>query len=627
MLRHVGHRALLLGGEGAARASLGARFEACGFSAAAGDGVERPDLIVLCGEAPELPSMRDKPHLRDVPVIALPEAVPQAPIDGVLFLHAHLGPQLRHFLRDGAVRRTLRALRAAEHLMAGDDPYDGARQLLGVLEVTLAVERVALIVVADSPWMLDDDAPRGINLAGFPTVERALASRALTAQSGLLAVPFANGQGALLLHGRIVLEDHEETLLRCVCAILAATFAQTPAGEPRTSDHSRPTMDTGRHVRRALRDRGTRRERGVTQPMSIIGLPADGPQRAIEQFEAYFEAAADGLVVTDADAKILYVNRTAEALTGFAREGLIGQRLIAFVPEDQRQPLAQVVTNVIGGTNLDAFDLEMDTTSGDRLCVSVTTSTVLAQHGAAILSFRDVTAERVLEAELRKTKEFLERLIDSTVDAIIAADTHGKIILFNPGAERLFGWTTDEALAELAIDDLFPEGIGRQMLRMLRTPASGGMGRLEVTRREIVTRGGELVPVNMTASLIYEHDQEVATVAILSDLRERIRIEQRLLQAQEKLVVTEKQALVAELAGATAHELNQPLTSVILYVEMMLRKMTPGDPHHRAAAAIEREASRMAEIVRKIGRITKYETKPYVGRASILDLEKASEDE
>jgi signal transduction histidine kinase len=129
----------------------------------------------------------------------------------------------------------------------------------------------------------------------------------------------------------------------------------------------------------------------------------------------------------------------------------------------------------------------------------------------------------------------------------------------------------------------------------------------------------------MTASVIYEDGREVATVGILSDLRERIRIEQRLLAAQEKLLITEKQAVVAELAGAAAHELNQPLTSVMLYLEMMLRRMTPDDVNHRAVGALSREAARMAEIVKKIGRITRYETKPYVGSASILDLEKSSE--
>jgi hypothetical protein len=133
------------------------------------------------------------------------------------------------------------------------------------------------------------------------------------------------------------------------------------------------------------------------------------------------------------------------------------------------------------------------------------------------------------------------------------------------------------------------------------------------------------VPVNMTASIIYEDGREVATVGIISDLRDRIRIEQRLLAAQEKLLMSEKQALVAELAGAAAHELNQPLTSVMGYAELLRRKMSADDPHFRAVDTISREAVRMAEIVKKIGRITKYETKAYVGSTNILDIEKSSQ--
>ena len=78
----------------------------------------------------------------------------------------------------------------------------------------------------------------------------------------------------------------------------------------------------------------------------------------------------------------------------------------------------------------------------------MSTSTVLAGTGAVILAFRDVTAERALEHELRSTKEFLERLIDSTVDAIIAADLKGQIILFNQGAERLFGYRARDVIGK-----------------------------------------------------------------------------------------------------------------------------------------------------------------------------------
>ena len=81
---------------------------------------------------------------------------------------------------------------------------------------------------------------------------------------------------------------------------------------------------------------------------------------------------------------------------------------------------------------------------------------------------------------------------------------------------------------------------------------------------------------------------------------------------------------MAELAGAAAHELNQPLTSVMGYTELLKRTGLEEAPHERRSGTrrevIFNEAERMAEIVRKIGKITKYETKSYVGRARILDL-------
>jgi signal transduction histidine kinase len=85
--------------------------------------------------------------------------------------------------------------------------------------------------------------------------------------------------------------------------------------------------------------------------------------------------------------------------------------------------------------------------------------------------------------------------------------------------------------------------------------------------------------------------------------------------------------VVAELAGATAHELNQPLTSVMGYAELLMRKIGEDSPAFRAASVIHSEAQRMAEIVRKIGKLTRYETKSYVGEQRILDLDRASEDE
>src|SRR5262249_35343186 len=119
---------------------------------------------------------------------------------------------------------------------------------------------------------------------------------------------------------------------------------------------------------------------------------------------------------------------------------------------------------------------------------------------------------------------------------------------------------------------------------------------------------------------------EVPTGGVTSDGRERLHIEERRQQRQERLAAGEKQALFAELAGAAAHELNQPLTSVMGYAGLLKRKLAVTGPDLiEFADILVREAERMAEIVRKIGRITRYETKPYVGEVRILDLDKSAE--
>ena len=366
--------------------------------------------------------------------------------------------------------------------------------------------------------------------------------------------------------------------------------------------------------------------RDQTHRISRARYEAERRLRGIDSLKEHFEAGADGVVVLDDAGRILFVNHAAERITGFARDGLLGSELVDLLPAEQRALIDDAIARVLAGVNADAFDLELSTTSGSPVWVSASTSTVLAGSGAVILAFRDVTAERALEHELRSTTVFLERLIDSTVDAIIASDLEGRIMLFNQGAERLFGYRARDVLGKKPVSEVYEQDGAKQVMRMLRATSYGGVGRLEQTRREVRIASGDLVPVSMTASIVYEGESEVATVGILTDLRERIRMEQRLLDAQQKLQLTEKQAVVAELAGAAAHELNQPLTSIIGYAQLIERQSDPGAPHLRAVGVILSEAERMAVIVKQIGRITKYETTDYVGSAKIVDLERSTDE-
>ncbi|HEY6105812.1 MAG TPA: PAS domain S-box protein [Anaeromyxobacteraceae bacterium] len=232
--------------------------------------------------------------------------------------------------------------------------------------------------------------------------------------------------------------------------------------------------------------------------------------------------------------------------------------------------------------------------------------------------------ERMLALELRRTQALLERLIDSSPDAVVACDLTGRVVLFNKAAEVLTGYTAAEAIAGLEAQRLYPPGVPQELMERIRVPGAGL--RVEGYRTEIVPKAGERVPVTVAASLLEEEGEEMAWVAILVDQRERIDVEKRLATAEEKLKEREKQAMIAELAGAAAHELNQPLTSVMGYADLLRRRVAPGDASARPIEIIYREAERMAEIVRKIGRITRYETTTYLGKVRIVDIDKATDE-
>jgi PAS domain S-box-containing protein len=210
------------------------------------------------------------------------------------------------------------------------------------------------------------------------------------------------------------------------------------------------------------------------------------------------------------------------------------------------------------------------------------------------------------------------------VDAIVSADMRGRVLLFNRAAARIFGYEPTDVIGKMNVERLYPPGGAREVMRKIRGPSQGGRYRLEDHRVNMLGSNGELIPVNISAAVILEHDRPIGSVGVFTDVREKLRMEERLNKAQEDLRQHERSLALAELAGTTAHELNQPLTGVIGYAELLLKRLEVSSPLRGAAEVILSEAERMAEIVRKIGKITKYETRSYVGDVNILDLEKAA---
>jgi signal transduction histidine kinase len=116
------------------------------------------------------------------------------------------------------------------------------------------------------------------------------------------------------------------------------------------------------------------------------------------------------------------------------------------------------------------------------------------------------------------------------------------------------------------------------------------------------------------------------TLLTMRDVTSERLTARRLLEAQEQLIRSEKQTAIMELAGAAAHELNQPLTSVLTSLAIFKRLANDGvETPLRLLEAMEQEVDRMTAIIRKLSSLTDYTTRQYVGDARIVDLEGSAE--
>jgi PAS domain S-box-containing protein len=364
--------------------------------------------------------------------------------------------------------------------------------------------------------------------------------------------------------------------------------------------------------------------RDETRISATARVEAEHRVQLFQRYADFFESAADGMMVVDRSGAVLFANPRAREITGYSESELMSLTLEGLCDVGEGPRVKRLQRGFREGVFPRGVDLSIRRRNSERTVLSVSFSSVLHDDDAIVLGFRDVTVERRTAIELEQTKGFLERVIDSSVDAIVSTDMQGTILLFNRAASRMFQYDPTVAVGKLSAALLYPVGAARGVLRRLVDRRLGHWGQLESYRVQVLSSSGEVIPASLSAAFILENGRPIGTVGIYTDLRERLRMEERLQAAQDELRTRERQAILAELAGAAAHELNQPLTSIIGYSELLCRQLPSQSSAANAASIIIGQAERMAEIVRRIGKITRYETMNYVGDATILDLEKAS---
>jgi len=200
--------------------------------------------------------------------------------------------------------------------------------------------------------------------------------------------------------------------------------------------------------------------------------------------------------------------------------------------------------------------------------------------------------------KLRRTYGFQKNLIKGSIDGIIATDKAGNIVIFNEGAEKIFGYGSEEVIRKMDVVDLYPVGRGNKIEEDLYGHAYGGRGKLADYETTILNKDGKEIFVWLSASIIYEDEEPVGTVGFFRDLSERKKLERKVLES-------ERLATIGQGVSYISHEIKNPLMLIGGFAQQVLRKISQNGKNKEKLEIIIKEVARLEEFLSELTDITK----------------------
>ena len=340
----------------------------------------------------------------------------------------------------------------------------------------------------------------------------------------------------------------------------------------------------------------------------VIGEAARVAQTRVtesrEVFRVTLRSIGDAVMTTDIDGRVTYLNEVAETLTGWSHSEAVGQpleRVFHIVNEVSRQPVDNPATRalrqgIVVGLANHTILIRKD---GTECPIDDSAAPIRNEHGevsGCVLIFRDVTAQRQVEREKTNqlhTARLLASIVETSNDAIISKSLDGVIQSWNAAAERLFGFTAEQAIGQNISLVIPPERMVEEEQIIAQLRAGQRIAHFETER---VRSDGQPIIVSLTISPIKDAEGNVVGASkIVRDVTERKRLEDNLRMLAADL--SENDRRKNEFLATLAHELRNPLAPMSNMLEVLKRSDGNSEILKRAHETIERQLGQMVRLV------------------------------
>lgn len=300
------------------------------------------------------------------------------------------------------------------------------------------------------------------------------------------------------------------------------------------------------------------------------------------------------VLVLDADGRVVHANPFLAQFAGYASaHELIGLDWFErFVPEQDHERIREVFRRALAGEPVHRYRNQVLDRSRQPHEIEWSARRLQDDDGHVLGLLAvgiDVSEAKVVQTLLERQQARFISVIAGTQDAFIFIDHRARILAFNAAAERIFGWSAAEVVGK-KVNVLMPEPYRAEhdgyISNYERTGEARAIGRIRVVQGQ--RRNGEVFPIELSVTKVGVED-EARYAAFIRDISETVRLRERLVE-RERLVA------IGTTSAKFAHEVGNPLNSMLMNLQLIQRRIGKNVPPAQLAPLVERVESEVRRL-------------------------------
>lgn len=270
------------------------------------------------------------------------------------------------------------------------------------------------------------------------------------------------------------------------------------------------------------------------------------------------------IIEVSSNGRISYLNKKCENLIGLDKIEILGQHVWEFLKEKRTgfDKILEKLKLQPDGITDEYVQIVSEKIRSLWVEVCISPFELNDEDKGYLLILKDITKKKISEDRVRETTNYFINILNDSADAIMGLTKESQVFLWNKGAEYIYGYPAKEMIGK-SIQKLLPQDILEkgEIEYLKKESIKNGFVKNYITDR--ITKQGKRITVDITRTAIKDiNGNVVGYSAIVRDITDNLKI-------QEKLIRSERLSVVGKMAAQVAHEIRNPLSSIMLNIELI----------------------------------------------------------